>query len=149
MALKLSLELNETIDLPCDFDTAFDFFMDVNATGKCFSKVEEIKNLGDDKYHYIMTREGVGKYSVQVEYAAKYSFDRDKGVVEWTPVKGVGNGVCSGKSIVTDKGGAAQVKFSTTMNLELPLPGLAKPHYQAFRQPGVRKIHGAVPGQRH
>ncbi|ACL06801.1 conserved hypothetical protein [Desulfatibacillum aliphaticivorans] len=132
MALKLSLELNETIDLPCDFDKAFDFFMDVNATGKCFTKVEEIKDLGDDKYHYIMAKEGVGKYSVQVEYAAKYSFDRDKGVVEWTPVKGIGNGVCSGKSVITESGGKVKVDFSTTMNLELPLPGLAKPIIKPF-----------------
>ena len=132
MALKLSLDLNEVIELPCDFDKAFDFFLDVKKTAQCFPKVETVKDLGDNKYHWIMTKEGVGKYSVQVEYGAEYSFDRDKGIVEWTPVKGIGNGVSRGKSVITEKGGKVVVNFSTTMDLELPLPGLAKPIIKPF-----------------
>ncbi|MBI9076255.1 MAG: SRPBCC family protein [Desulfatibacillum sp.] len=132
MALKLSLELSEVIDLPCDLDKAFDFFMDVPKTAECFPKVDTVKDLGDNKYHWVMTKEGVGKYSIQVEYGAHYSFDRDKGIVEWTSIPGIGNGVSRGKSVITSKGGKTQVNFSTTMDLELPLPGLAKPLIKPF-----------------
>lgn len=132
MALKLNLELNEVIDLPCDFDKAFDFFLDVQKTAGCFPKVETVKDLGDNKYHWIMTKEGVGKYSIQVEYGAVYTFDRDKGVVEWTAIPGIGNGVSRGKSVIARVGDKVRVNFTTTMDLELPLPGLAKPLIKPF-----------------
>ncbi len=132
MALKLKLELNEIIDLPCDFDTAFDFFENVEKTAECFPKVDNVKNLGDGKYHWTMTKEGVGKYSIQVEYGAQYSFDRDNGKVAWTPVAGIGNGVSSGCSTIKSVGDRTQVNFSTTMDLTLPLPGLAKAIIKPF-----------------
>ncbi len=132
MALKLKLELSETFDLPCGFDDAFEFFMDVKRTSDCFPKVESVKDLGDNKYHSVMEKEGVGKYTIQVEYAAKYEFNKKDGRVSWTPVEGVGNGISKGRAVITEVGGKAHVDFSTTMALNLPLPGLAKPIIKPF-----------------
>lgn len=132
MALKLKLELNESFELPCGFEDAYDFFMDVNKTSACFPKVESVKDLGDNKYHSVMEKEGVGKYTIQVEYAAQYSYNRPEGIITWKPVEGIGNGQNQGKAVLTDKGDTTDVTFSTAMSLNLPLPGLAKPIVKPF-----------------
>lgn len=140
MALKMTLKLSETFDLPCNFDKAFDFFLDVLETAKCFPKVESVTDIGDGKYHWVMEKDGVGKYSTQVEYGAEYEFDRDNGVISWTPVDGIGNAISRGRAVITEKNDKVSVNFSSTMDLKLPLPGLAKPIIKPFVNREFKKI---------
>jgi hypothetical protein len=44
----------------------------------------------------------------------------------WTPIKGEGNGIVSGKWELTEVASGTNISFKTKAELTLPLPGLLK-----------------------
>ncbi|KZY34299.1 hypothetical protein A3729_05565 [Oleiphilus sp. HI0043] len=73
-----------------------------------------------------MEKVGLGDHAIQTVYACKYSADEAACEVTWTPVKGEGNGVVSGKWEITEGDGVTNLKLTTSAQLTLPLPGLLK-----------------------
>lgn len=132
MAFTLDLELTRVITLNCDFDRAFDFFSNVPEMGKLFPRVEKLEDMGGGSWKWTIQEMGVSKYTLGVIYGAKYSFDKQKGLVTWTPVSGVGNGVSNGRVEIKAKGDKTEVNFSTTLKLTVPFTSLAKPVIKPF-----------------
>lgn len=126
MALKMTIDFSKEMDFGADFDTCFALFSSVPETARHFPRVESLTEIGDGRYRWEMKKVGLSKYNVQVIYACKYENDPKAGVIRWTPVDGVGNGRNTGEARLTDKGGRTHVSFSTSLELELPIPSLAK-----------------------
>lgn len=132
MSFKVTMDVSKELTLTCDFETAFDVFADVRKMAEFFPDVAKLTDLGDNAWKWTMKSVGVSKYSLAVEYAAKYTYDRAGGVIKWTPVAGVGNGLNSGSSVIKQDGGVTRVVFSTTLELEIPFSSLAKPILKPF-----------------
>ena len=127
MAITVSIKLNRELELPASYDEAFDLLADVPESASHFPKVRKLVDLGDNTYRWEMEKVGVDKYAIQSVYACKYYADREQGKISWEPVKGEGNGVVSGYWTLQAKGkNATAVKFHTSAELTLPLPGMLK-----------------------
>ena len=135
MAFKVELEMNESIVFKCDYDKAFDLFMDAGKMSTFNPSQESYEDLGDNKYKYTMKKAGVSKYSMQLIYACQYEFDKENGIIKWTPIKGVGNGISSGDIKVKKTDGGVAVDFYTKLIIEVPFSKLAK----AIITPFVKK----------
>ncbi len=127
MAITVSIELNRDLELPASFDEVFALLADVPRSASHFPKVDRLTDLGDNTYRWEMEKVGVDKHAIQSVYACRYVADKDAGRITWTPVKGEGNGVVSGSWTLSAAGdNATTVKFQTSAQLTVPLPGLLK-----------------------
>lgn len=127
MAITVSIELNRELEIPASYDEVFELLADVPRSASHFPKVHKLTDLGDNTYRWEMEKVGVDKHAIQSIYASKYFSDKDAGKITWEPVKGEGNGLVSGSWVLTAKGDKATgVKFQTSAELTLPLPGLLK-----------------------
>lgn len=127
MAFSVSIELNREIRLAASYDEAFALLSDVPRSVSYFPKIDKLVDLGDNAYRWEMEKIGVDKYSIQTAYACKYHADKEAGKVTWEPVKGEGNGLVSGGWMLTSvDDSTTHVRFQTSAELTLPLPGLLK-----------------------
>ena len=127
MAITVSIELNRDLELPASFDEVFALLADVPRSASHFPKVDRLTDLGDNIYRWEMEKVGVDKHAIQSVYACRYVADKDAGRITWTPVKGEGNGVVSGSWTLSAAGdNTTTVKFQTSAQLTVPLPGLLK-----------------------
>jgi len=127
VAITVSIELNRDLELPASFDEVFALLADVPRSASHFPKVDRLTDLGDNTYRWEMEKVGVDKHAIQSVYACRYVADKDAGRITWTPVKGEGNGVVSGSWTLSAAGdNATTVKFQTSAQLTVPLPGLLK-----------------------
>ncbi|OZG71775.1 hypothetical protein BTA51_19270 [Hahella sp. CCB-MM4] len=126
MAVSITIEISRTFDVAADYDTVFDLLADVPKSASFFPRVDKLEDLGDDIYRWEMKKIGVDKHAIQTIYASRYSSDKGKGIITWTPVKGEGNGVVQGSWAIQKKGDGTECKFQTKGELTLPLPGLLK-----------------------
>ncbi|MDI6796697.1 MAG: SRPBCC family protein [Desulfatibacillaceae bacterium] len=126
MAVEMTIDFTKEMEFNADFDTCFAFFSDVPKTAEYFPKVEKLSDLGGNSFQWEMDKVGVSKYTLQVIYACKYEADKEKGIIKWTPVEGVGNGRNQGYAKLTDENGKTRVQFYTKLDLNLPVPGLIK-----------------------
>ncbi len=127
MSINISIEIQREFAIEADFDTVFDLLADVPASVAHFPKVHQLVDLGDNVYRWEMEKVGVDKYSIQVVYASRYVSDKEKGVIDWTPVKGEGNGLVSGRwDIKSDGDKRTRLAFRTEGELDLPLPKIMK-----------------------
>ncbi len=127
MAITVSIELHRELEIPGSYDEVFELLADVPRSAGYFPKVHELTDLGDNIYRWEMEKVGVDKHAIQSIYASKYFADKDAGKITWEPVKGEGNGLVRGSWVLTAKGDkVTAVKFQTSAELTLPLPGLLK-----------------------
>jgi len=127
MAITVSIELNRELEIPGSYDEVFDLLADVPRSAGYFPKVHKLTDLGDNIYRWEMEKVGVDKHAIQSIYASKYFADKDSGKITWEPVKGEGNGLVRGSWVLTAKGDkVTALKFQTSAELTLPLPGLLK-----------------------
>jgi hypothetical protein len=73
-----------------------------------------------------MEKVGLGTHSIQTSYACRYVSDSDAKTVVWSPIKGEGNGIVSGKWELTKADNGTSLSFKTKAELTLRLPGLLK-----------------------
>lgn len=128
MAFKVEIAVKESFEVACTPERAFALLADVPESISHFPKIEQLVDLGDNKYRTEMEKIGLDRYHIQTIYACKYVADPEKLTVKWTPVKGEGNGIVSGKWIIKPLKGDAgtKIQFETKGEMELPLPGLVK-----------------------
>lgn len=127
MAITVSIELNRELEVPASYDEVFELLADVPRSASYFPKVQKLTDLGDNTYRWEMEKVGVDKHAIQTVYASKYFADKEAGKIAWEPVKGEGNGLVSGAWTLEAKGDkATALKFQTSAELTLPLPGLLK-----------------------
>ena len=99
---------------------------DVPTSASFFPKVDKLVDLGGGSYRWEMAKIGIGQVNLQTIYASNYVSDQAKGTVVWTPVKGEGNALVSGRWKITDKKKSTLVVLKITGDLTLPFPGLMK-----------------------
>jgi carbon monoxide dehydrogenase subunit G len=73
-----------------------------------------------------MAKIGLAQVNLQTIYASKYTSNKAKGSVIWTPVEGEGNALVSGSWKIVDKKKSTHLTLNITGDLTLPLPGLMK-----------------------
>ena len=127
MAFVVDVDVDASFEADCSVDRALDVLTDVPWSASHFPKVDKLVELDEGVYRWEMAKIGMDAYNIQTVYACKYTHDRDKGWVKWTPVKGEGNSKVSGKwTIKALKDGGTRLKLTTTGEMELPFPRLAK-----------------------
>lgn len=126
------MTFNVTIDLDYSFKVkagaaeVFDVLSDVPTSASFFPEVDKLVDLGENTYRWEMAKIGIGSINLQTVYASKYTSDKDKGSVAWTPVKGVGNAQVSGHWKISEHKDATHVLLSVKGDLEIPLPSLMR-----------------------
>ena len=126
MTIKVTIDLNRKLIVNADINTVFSLLSDVPASAAHFPKVHALTPLADNSFRWEMEKVGLGTHSVQTSYACQYIADSDAKTVVWTPIKGEGNSIVSGKWELTEQTTGTNILFETKAVLTLPLPGLLK-----------------------
>src|SRR3954462_14384154 len=96
MAVTVNIDLGYQFEVNAKAGEVFDLLSDVPASVSHFPKVEKLTDMGDGVYKWEMEKVGTAQVNIQTIYASKYTSNRAKGLVTWTPVKGVGNALVGG-----------------------------------------------------
>jgi len=126
MTIAVNIDLGYEFAVKADYGTVFDTLSDVPRSASFFPKVDRLVDLGDGVYRWEMAKIGIAQISLQTIYASKYTSNKAKGSVVWTPVSGEGNALVSGSWKITDKKKSTQLVLQLQGELTLPLPGLMK-----------------------
>lgn len=126
MAVKINVDLDRKFTVAADIDTVFALLSDVPASVAHFPKVHALTALPDNAFRWEMEKVGVGTHSIQTTYACRYIADSNAKTVVWTPIKGEGNSIVSGKWELSETATGTDISFNTNAELTLPLPRLLK-----------------------
>ena len=127
MAFSVDVDIKRQFEVACPFDRVFEVLTDVPQSASHFPNVDELVDLGNESFRWEMKKIGVDRYAIQTIYACKYTNDRDKGWIKWTPIKKEGNAIVRGKWTLKDLGeDVTRIKLTTKGELEVPLPRLVK-----------------------
>jgi carbon monoxide dehydrogenase subunit G len=126
MAITVTIDLGYEFAVKADYATVFEVLSNVPQSASFFPKVDKLVDLGDNAYRWEMAKIGVAQANLQTVYASKYTANKAKGSVIWTPVKGEGNALVSGSWKIVDKKKSTHLELNIHGDLTLPLPGLMK-----------------------
>lgn len=126
MAVTVKIDLGYEFDVKAKASDVFDVLSDVPTSASHFPKVDKLTDLGDGTYRWEMEKIGIASINLQTIYASKYTANKAKGTVVWTPVKGEGNALVSGSWKITDNKKSTKLELEIQGELTLPLPGLMK-----------------------
>jgi carbon monoxide dehydrogenase subunit G len=126
MSITVHIELGYEFSVKAPASEVFALLSDVPTSASHFPKVHKLVDLGDNTYRWEMEKIGLAQVNLQTIYASKYTSNKSKGTVTWTPVKGEGNALVSGSWKITDKKKTTDLVLSLVGDLTLPLPGLMK-----------------------
>ena len=126
MAVKVSINLDRKFTVAANIDTVFSLLSDIPASAGYFPKVQALIPLSDNEYRWEMKKVSLGLHSVQTVYACKYNADSATKTILWTPIKGEGNAIVSGKWELQETDDGTSISFHTKADLTVPLPGLLK-----------------------
>ena len=127
MAIQVGIELGYEFDVKAKADEVFALLSDVPESVSHFPKVEKLTDMGDGVYKWEMQKVGTQQVNIQTVYASKYTSDKAKGTVKWSPVKGVGNAQVSGSWKITDnKGKSTKCVLKIDGTVDVALPGMMK-----------------------
>jgi carbon monoxide dehydrogenase subunit G len=126
MAVSVDIEMAYEFSVKAPYKDVFDVLSDVPTSASHFPKVDQLVDMGDSTYRWEMQKVGTAQVNLQTVYASKYTSDRKKGTVVWTPVKGVGNAQVSGSWKVADKKTQTDLVLKLSGRIDTPLPGLMK-----------------------
>ena len=126
MAVTVEINLGYEFDVKAKASEVFEVLSDVPTSASHFPKVDKLTDLGGGAYRWEMEKIGIASISLQTVYASKYTSNKAKGTVSWTPVKGEGNALVSGSWKITDNKKSTHIELEIQGELTLPLPGLMK-----------------------
>ena len=127
MAITVPIELGYEFEVKAKYDDVFGVLSDVPTSVSHFPKVDKLTDMGDGVYKWEMQKVGTQQVNIQTVYASKYTSDKAKGTVKWTPVKGVGNAQVGGSWKLSDnKGKTTKCVLKIDGAVDVPLPGLMK-----------------------
>lgn len=127
MTVSVHIDLGYEFEVRAKFDEVFALLSDVPKSVSHFPKVEQLTDLGDGVYKWEMQKVGTAQVNIQTVYASKYTSDKAKGTVKWTPVKGVGNALVGGSWKISDhKGKSTKLVLQIEGTVDVALPGLMK-----------------------
>ena len=127
MSVSVPIELGYEFEVRSPFDEVFALLSDVPRSVAHFPKVARLTDLGDGVYKWEMQKVGTAQVNIQTVYASKYRSDPAKGLVQWTPVKGVGNAQVGGSWKISDnKGKSTSLVLKIDGTVDVPVPALMK-----------------------
>ncbi len=126
MTVSVTIDLGYEFTVKAGFKPVFDLLSDVPASVSHFPKVDKLTDLGHGSYRWEMQKVGAGQASLQTVYASKYTSNRSKGTVTWTPVQGEGNALVGGSWKITEGDGGTALVFKVDGTVDVPVPGLMK-----------------------
>jgi carbon monoxide dehydrogenase subunit G len=127
MTVTVRIDLGYEFEVRAKYDEVFAVLSDVPESVSHFPKVDKLTDLGDGVYQWEMQKVGTAQVNIQTVYASKYSSDKARGIVKWTPVKGIGNAQVGGNWKITDnKGKSTKLVLKTEGTVDVPVPGLMK-----------------------
>ncbi len=126
MTITVHIELGYEFSVKAPAAEVFEVLSDVPTSASHFPKVDQLVDLGNNTYRWEMEKIGLAQVNLQTVYASKYTSNKSKGTVTWTPVKGEGNALVSGSWKITDKKKSTDLVLKIEGDLTLPLPGLMK-----------------------
>ena len=126
MAVTVEINLGYEFDVKAKAAEVFEVLSDVPTSASHFPKVDKLTDLGGGAYRWEMEKIGIASINLQTIYASKYTSNKAKGTVTWTPVKGEGNALVSGSWKITDNKKSTHIELEIQGELTLPLPGLMK-----------------------
>jgi hypothetical protein len=127
MATLIEVSTRRDFGVKADAKTAFALLAHVPASASHYPKVKALVDLGDGAYRWEMEPIGIGGFSHQVVYAARYERDERQGTVTWSPVKSEGNSEISGSLRVTPQDSGTRVVLEVRGRLAVPVPLLLRP----------------------
>jgi carbon monoxide dehydrogenase subunit G len=126
MAVNVDIDLGYEFAVKAPFKEVFELLSDVPSSASFFPKVDQLVDLGGGTYRWEMAKVGTAQVNIQTIYASKYSVNKAKGTVTWTPVKGEGNALVGGHWKVADKKTSTALELKIQGSVEVPVPGLMK-----------------------
>ena len=127
MAISVDIDLGYEFTVKAKAADVFAVLSDVPTSVSHFPKVDKLTDMGDGVYKWEMEKVGTAQVNIQTVYASKYTSDKAKGTVKWTPVKGIGNAQVGGSWKITDnKGKSTAIELKIKGTVDVPLPGLMK-----------------------
>ncbi len=126
MAITVPFDLAYEFEVNASAADVFKVLSDVPESASHFPKLAKLVDLGDATYRWEMEKVGTAKINIQTVYASRYTADKKKGTVTWTPVKGEGNAQVSGSWKIVDKKGYTHLTLNLKGELDVPLPALMK-----------------------
>ncbi|RYF16100.1 MAG: hypothetical protein EOO30_12320 [Comamonadaceae bacterium] len=127
MTVRVHIDLGYEFEVRAKFDEVFAVLSDVPESVSHFPKVHKLTRLEDGVYQWEMERVGTAQVHIQTVYACRYTADKAKGTVKWTPVKGVGNAQVGGSWKITDhKGKSTKLVLRNEGTVDVPVPALMK-----------------------
>ncbi len=126
MAVTVEINLGYEFDVKAKASDVFAVLSDVPTSASHFPKVDQLVDLGGGAYRWEMEKIGIASITLQTVYASKYTSNKAKGTVNWTPVKGEGNALVAGSWKITDNKKSTNIVLEIQGELTLPLPGLMK-----------------------
>ena len=91
MAVTVEINLGYEFDVKAKASEVFAVLSDVPSSASHFPKVDQLVDLGGGAYRWEMEKIGIASITLQTVYASKYTSNKVKGTVSWTPIKGEGN----------------------------------------------------------
>jgi carbon monoxide dehydrogenase subunit G len=126
MSITVKIDLGYEFDVKAKAAQVFALLSDVPASVAHFPKVEKLTDMGGGVYQWEMEKVGTSQVNIQTIYASKYTSDKAKGTVKWTPVKGVGNALVGGSWKIVENPKSTGITLAIQGEIEVPLPGLMK-----------------------
>lgn len=126
MAVTVNIDLGYAFDVNAGASEVFEVLSDVPASISHFPKVDKLTHMGDGVYKWEMEKVGTSQVNIQTVYASKYTSNKAKGTVVWTPVEGVGNALVGGQWRIKDNKKSTAIELKIDGEITLPLPGLMK-----------------------
>ncbi len=122
MSVSVDIELGYEFTVKAPRREVFDLLADVPTSVSHFPKVERLVDLGGGVYRWEMQRVGTPQVHIQTVYACRYTSNRSKGLVAWSPVAGVGNAQIAGywKVAKAAKGTHCELHIQGTVEVALP-----------------------------
>ena len=102
MALTVNIDLGYEFEVKAKAAEVFEVLSDVPTSVSHFPKVDKLTDMGGGVYKWEMEKVGTAQVNIQTVYASKYTSNKAKGTVVWTPVKGVGNALVGGHWKIKD-----------------------------------------------
>ena len=126
MAISVSIDLGYEFEVKAKMADVFAVLSDVPTSVSHFPKVDKLTDMGDGVYKWEMEKVGTAQVNIQTVYASKYTSNKAKGSVVWTPVKGIGNAQVGGSWTLKDNKKSTGIVLKIEGTVEVPLPSLMK-----------------------
>ena len=122
--VEIDVTISREFVVQSDYETVWTLLADTQATLKHYPSMDKLVALGDDRWRWELEPKGIKGISHQVIYSVHYSYDRDAGIISWTPLKDAAsdNAHISGRFKIEGRGDETSVNLSTDGSLKIPAP---------------------------